>query len=115
VIGIFLKQLDEDEPMTIVGDGEQRRDFTNVADVVSANVLAWQTDTPNGEVLNVGTGSNHSVNEVAALIGEKTVNIPSRPGETRVTLADNTKAKKLLGWEPAISLPEGISELKKTA
>lgn len=113
VIGIFLDQVAEGKPMTIVGDGEQRRDFTYVSDVVEANLLAWQKDVRSGEVINIGTGKNYSVNELAGLIGGPTINLPPRPGETKVTLAQVTKAKKLLGWEPKITLEEGVAELKQ--
>lgn len=113
LIGIFLKQRQSGKPMTIVGDGEQRRDFTHVDDVVEANMLAWQKDVPPGELFNIGAGKNYSVNEIAKLIGGETVGIPERPGEYRTTLADNSKARKLLGWQPKRSLPEAIAELKK--
>ena len=113
VIGIFLDQIKAEKPLTVVGDGEQRRDFTHVRDVVEANLLAWQKDLPTGAIINVGTGKNYSINEVAALIGNNIARIPPRPGETRLTQADNTKAKKFLGWSPKISLEEGIAELKK--
>lgn len=113
VIGIFLDQRQNHKPMTIVGDGTKRRDFTHIRDIVEGNILAWQKDLPVGEVINLGAGKNYSVNEVAALIGDETVNIPDRPGEYRMTLADNTKARELLGWRPTVALAEGIAELKK--
>lgn len=113
LIGIFLKQRQEGKPMTIVGDGEQRRDYTAVAEVVEANILAWQKEISGGEVINIGTGKNYSVNEVAALIGGPTVKIPPRMGEYQITLADISKAEKLLGWVPKISLEEGIQKLKE--
>ncbi len=113
VIGIFLKQADNNQPLTIVGDGEQTRDFSNIKDVVQANLLAMKADkTGNGEVINIGTGKNYSINQIAAMISNNTVNIPSRPGEIQDTLAEITKAKQLLGWEPTVSLEQGIEELK---
>ncbi len=113
VIGIFLKQREQGQPLTVVGDGEQRRDFTYVQDVVEANILAWQKPVASGEVFNIGAGRNYSVNEIGKLISGPTVNIPPRPGEYRVTLADNTKARQMLGWIPKVKLEEAIAELKK--
>lgn len=113
VIGIFLDQREHGKPMTIVGDGTKRRDYTHINDIVQGNILAAEKDVPAGEVINLGAGKNYSVNEVAALIGGETANIPDRPGEYQMTLADNSKARQILGWEPTVSLPEGIAELKK--
>jgi UDP-glucose 4-epimerase len=123
VIGIFQRQKKNGEPMTIVGDGEQRRDFTHVSDVVSANILAatktfnrWQEDeTKNyiyqfGQIYNVGTGVNYSVNEIAKIIGGNTINIPPRVGESRITLANISKIKKQLGWEPKIKLEDWLKK-----
>lgn len=126
VIGIFLRQRAAGEPMTIVGDGNQRRDFTHVSDVVEANVLAAQLVAPEytvrndiefrawewGQTYNIGTGTNHSVNEIAALMGGETTYIPARIGESRVTLADSSKANKQLGWNPKVSLAAWIAEHK---
>lgn len=113
VIGRFLKQRKEGKPMTVVPDGEQTRDFTHVRDVVSANILAMLSDkVGKGEVLNIGAGKNHSVNKIAAIIGGPVVYIEPRL-EPKHTLADNRKARELLGWEPKITLEEGIEELKK--
>ena len=113
VIGIFLRQRSAGEPMTIVGDGEQRRDFTHVSDVVSANLLAATAkDLPWGEVYNIGTGKNYSINEIAGLMGGETVNIPPRLGESRISLADASKAKTFLGWTARISLEDWISQYK---
>ncbi|RJQ32489.1 SDR family oxidoreductase [Candidatus Parcubacteria bacterium] len=113
VIGRFLKQRKEGKPMTIVPDGEQTRDFTHVKDVVMANILAMESDkVGNGEVLNVGAGKNYSINRIADIIGGPKVYIEPRL-EPRHTLADNKKAGELLGWQPTVSLEEGIEELKK--
>jgi UDP-glucose 4-epimerase len=110
VIGLFLKQVSCDQPMTIVGDGEQRRDFTNIADVVRANIMCMEsTENFNGEVYNVGTGRNYSINELADLIGGgkyKVEFIPERKGESRVTLANCDKIKRKIGWEATVSLEE---------
>lgn len=104
VVGLFLRQSAAKKPMTIVGDGLQRRDFTHVDDVVSANILAATTENELafGEIFNVGTGKNHSILEIAKFIGGDFVHIEKRPGESRETLADNSKIKKYLGWEPTV-------------
>jgi UDP-glucose 4-epimerase len=115
VIAKFLKQRAEGKPMTITGDGTQTRDFTHVRDVVRANILA--AESPNvgkGEVINIGTGREVSVQEIAKLIGGPVEHIPARL-EPKHTLADNTLAKKLLGWKPRVTLEDGLAELKKLA
>ncbi len=113
VMGIFVQQRLNGDPMTIVGDGEQRRDFTSVVDVVRANILAMESDNVGkGEVLNIGNGYNYSVNELAKMIGGPTVDIPPRI-EPKETLADHSLAKQLLGWEPTVELPEWLKEYKK--
>ena len=72
VVGIFLNQLEEGKPMTIFGDGKNKRDYTYVGDVIDANILASESpNVGNGEIINIGTGTNISVNELAELIGEK--------------------------------------------
>lgn len=111
VIGKFLRLKAEGTPLTVVGDGKQTRDFTNVSDVVEANILASKVKRGGGEVVNIGAGENHSVLEIAEIIGGEYVHVPERPGEVHDTLADITKAKRILGWEPQISLREGIAQL----
>jgi UDP-glucose 4-epimerase len=115
VVGLFLKQHAAGEDLTIVPDGTQRRDFTHVDDVVSANILAMQVDEHNhyGEVFNVGTGTNHSVLELAALISDKTKMIEPRLGEAYVTLADNTKLKSIFGWKSSKKIEDYIKEKLK--
>lgn len=111
VIGIFLRQRAEGEPLTIIGDGEQCRDFTYVGDVVNANVLAATTVAdPNafGQVYNVGSGINHSVNEVAAMISDETINVPKRLGEARFSLANNQKMRETFSWSPTMKLNDWI-------
>ena len=112
VIGIFIRQRDNGEPMTIVGDGEQRRDFTHVSDVVTANVLASIIENKEivGKVLNIGTGTNHSILEIAKLIGDDYKFIEPRLGEAKITLADTTRAKKLLGWIPSVKLEDWLEK-----
>jgi len=113
VIGIFLRQRGDNESLTIVGDGEQRRDFTHVSDVVQANVLAATVDVDDscyGQLYNVGNGVNYSINEIANAISDNQVNIPPRIGESRITLADNTELKTTFGWEPKVNLMDWIGQ-----
>lgn len=114
VIGKFLKQMKNNEPMTVCGDGENYRDYTHVSDVVRANILAMTSEkVGKGELINIGCGEPHTVNELVKIIGGKSVFVPERPGDVRFSGADNTKARELLGWEPTIALEEGIQQLKK--
>ncbi len=114
VIGKFLDQRRRGEPLTIVPDGRQSRDFTHVRDVVRANILAAESPkVGQGEVINIGGGHNHSVLEIAELIGGPRVFIEPRI-EPKHTLADISRARELLGWEPQVKFEEGITELKKT-
>lgn len=111
VIAIFLQQCKLGQPMTITGDGKQTRDFTSVHDVVRANILAMKSSkVGKGEVINIGAGKNQSINKIAKLIGGPVKYIPAR-FEPHDTLADNSLARKLLGWRPAISIEDGIAEL----
>ncbi len=113
VIARFLKQKAEGGPMTITGNGKQTRDFTSVHDVVRANILAAESPkVGKGEVMNIGSGKNYSINKVAELIGGEVKHIAPR-FEPKHTLADNRLAKKLLKWSPKVSLEEGVKELKK--
>lgn len=113
VMGIFVRQRLNNEPMTITGDGNNRRDYTSVIDVVRANLLAAQSHkVGKGEVINIGRGNNFSVNELAEMIGGPVKQIEPRI-EPKETLADNSLAKKLLGWQPTIDLPEWLEGYKK--
>jgi UDP-glucose 4-epimerase len=115
VIGIFLRQRAAGEPLTIVGDGNQRRDFTHVRDVVQANILAATTKVDSdafGQLYNVGTGNNYSINQIATMISDNIINIAPRPGESRVTLANNQKLRRTFGWEPTIKLEDWINGQK---
>lgn len=112
VVGKFLRQHEAGESLTIVPDGTQRRDFTYVSDVVEANMLAMHIDHDHyGEVFNIGTGINYSVLELAAMISSNTQMIEPRIGEAYITLANNSKAKRILGWEPKKRLEDYIKEV----
>jgi UDP-glucose 4-epimerase len=112
VVGIFLKQRTENQSLTIVGDGEQKRDFTHVVDVVKANISAMNLMNEEciGKIINVGTGVNYSVNQLASFISENTVNMPSRPAESRETLADTSLFYAIFGWKPSNILEKWIKE-----
>ena len=112
VVGRFLRQHEKGEPLTIVPDGEQRRDYTHVSDVVEANILASNVNLGNlyGGPYNVGTGTNYSVNELAKMISDNTTLVEPRMGEARVTLANNKKIKSVMGWEPKVKLEEWVSK-----
>lgn len=113
VMGIFVGQRKRDEPMTITGTGENRRDYTSVIDITRANILAAESDkVGKGEVINIGRGHNYSVNELAKMIGGPTVNIAPRL-EPKESLADNSLARELLGWQPTVNLPEWLEGYKK--
>lgn len=104
VVGILLNQKVKGQPLTITNDGEQRRDFTYVKDVAMANIMAM--DWPK-EIVNIGTGHNYSINELANAIGGERQYIGNRPGEAKATLADRYKAKNL-GWKPTITILDWI-------
>lgn len=115
VIGIFLKQKNNNQALTIVGDGQQRRDFVHVYDIADVNILAATTDIPEeyyGQVFNVGNGKNISILEIAQMISDNYVYIDSRPGEAETTLASIDKVKKVFGWEPKIDVLNWIGENK---
>ena len=107
VIGLFKRQIEAGRPMTIVGDGEQRRDFTHVKDVVSANIQSALSNI-NAGTYNVGTGVNYSINELARMIGNDITYIDPRPGEIRETLSEISDTVNDLNWEPTMSLPDCI-------
>ena len=113
VIGIFLRQLAAGESLTIVGDGEQRRDFTYVKDIVNANIMAALSNADKeayGQVYNVGSGVNYSVNEVAAMISNDTKYIPPRLGEARISLANVDKIYNTFAWKPQQNLEEWVKK-----
>tara|TARA_A100001201_G_scaffold143602_1_gene146113 strand:- start:894 stop:1802 length:909 start_codon:yes stop_codon:yes gene_type:complete len=113
VLGIFAKQMLEGKPLTINNDGNQRRDFTYVGDVVNANILAAQNyDKFNGDVFNIGNGKNYSVNEVAEMFGGKTTQ-GKKVIEPFQTLADNSKASLIMNWNPTGDLPSWIKKYKE--
>jgi len=113
VIPKFIEQKKSGSTLTITGDGEQTRDFVHVSDIVKANILAMQSESVGrGEIVNIGSGVESSVNLIAGFFNTKTESIPARI-EARRALADISLAKQLLNWEPKVKLENGIKELLK--
>ena len=112
VFGVFLAQLLAGKPLTIVGDGEQTRDFTFVSDVVDAIVTAAASDRT-GEVYNIGSGQPVSVNELVRQLGSPPVEyIPKRPGEPDCTWADISKIRRELDWAPRVDFATGVAIMR---
>jgi UDP-glucose 4-epimerase len=112
VFGVFLGQKLAGKPYTVVGDGKQTRDFTFVTDIAEAIVMAAKSDRT-GQIYNVGSGTTVSVNRLVELLGGEKVYIPKRPGEPDSTFAEISKIRTELGWEPQVSIEEGIAEILK--
>ena len=112
VFGVFLTQKFSNKPLSIVGDGTQTRDFIHVYDLVEAMIKICKKGK-NGEIYNVGSGKETTVNSIADLIGGKKTSIPRRSGETDRSLADISKIQRQLKWQPKITIPEGIKMLLK--
>ena len=112
VFGVFLAQKLANKPYTVVGDGEQTRDFTYVTDIVSALITAAESDHSN-KIYNIGSDTTVSVNKIIELLGGDKIHIPKRPGEPDCTYADITKIKNDLGWSPSISIEEGVEKILK--
>ncbi len=111
MFGVFLAQLLADQPLTIVGDGTQSRDFTWVGDVVAA-ILAAGEGGAEGRILNVGSGRDVSVNRIVELLGaRRTVHIPKRPGEPDRTLAAIDEIRAVLDWEPRTDIETGVEAM----
>ena len=108
VFGVFLAQKLKGRPLTVVGDGTQRRDFLYVTDVARAFHLA-ATSPVAGEVFNLGAGNPQTVNRLVELLGGERVALPKRPGEPECTWADISKIQRVLGWKPRVTFEEGVS------
>jgi len=111
VFGVFLAQKLASKPLTIVGSGNQTRDFIHVFDLVDAIILSAKKGIA-GEVYNIASGKEVSVNTVANLIGGKRIKIPKRPGEPDRSLANISKIKSL-GWKPSVNINDGVKMLIK--
>lgn len=111
VFGVFLAQINANKPVTIVGDGEQTRDFTYVTDIVSALVAAANSDK-SGKIYNVGSSGHYSVNRLVELLGAREkVHIPKRPGEPDCTFADTTRIETDLNWKAQVPFDEGVKNM----
>jgi len=111
VISVFTNQLAKKQPLTITGDGKQTRDFVHISDVVKANILAMNSKKiKQGEVINIGSGKNYSINKIASIFSNKIKYIACRL-EPYKTLADISLAKNLLNWQPKVKLKQGIKKL----
>lgn len=107
VFGVFLSQIANKKPLTVVGDGTQRRDFTHVSDVVEAFVKAAESNHTG--IFNVGSGNPHSINELIRLMGGVEIeSLPWRPGEPKITYADTKKIYRLLRWVPQMKFEDGV-------
>ena len=115
VIGIWRRQVRDKEPITIIGDGEQRRDFTYVDDIVDALYRIGTSNEKHEDAWELGTGMNYSINEVYRMFKDKFnvphVNLPDQPGNYRKTLRENNDTLKRLDWKPADRLKEYIESL----
>jgi len=117
VITIFINKVKQKQPLIIYGDGSQTRDFVNVRDIVDAILVAMKNQKAEGEIFNIGSGKSTSINELAKTVlelGNVDLEIKyekHRAGDIEHSLADITKAKKLLGYEPKVSLRDGLREL----
>ena len=107
VFGVFLAQKLANKPMTIVGDGNQTRDFTYVTDVANALYAAAKSNKTE-QIYNIGSGNTVSINKLVDLLGGEKTHIPKRPGEPDCTYADISKIKSELNWNPKISIEEGV-------
>ena len=112
VFGVFLAQLANGMPLTIVGDGRQSRDFTYVSDVVNAFICAAERRFTEN-VFNIGSGEPRSINDLVNLLGNpEKIRLPDRPGEPRKTHAANSRACLRLGWTPLVTFKEGVEIMK---
>ena len=109
VVGIFENQMINNKPLTVIGDGEQRRDFTHVSDIVSGLVELGRSEWKS-QIFNLGSGKNYSINELANMFEGEIQYIPSRPGEAEKTLADYSEMNELTGWSPKTDLKEYVRE-----
>ena len=111
VIGIFLRLYGEGKPLTITGDGEQRRDFTHVDDIVDGLIKSYDNiDISSGKTFEFGRGENYSINEIASFFKTKTEYIPKRPGEMDITLCESVEARELIGFNPKKDIKDYLNE-----
>jgi UDP-glucose 4-epimerase len=120
VVPLFIRAIAEGRAVAIHGDGDQLRDFTHVSNIVSANLLAAETEGAVGRALNVATGEGVSINGLADAIGRvlglpvEREYLPERPGDVRNSWADISAAAETLGWHPDVGLEEGLERSAKS-
>ena len=107
LIGAWEKLIEQDQPLVIYGDGEKRRDFTHVDDIVNALTLILDKQVW-GRIFELGRGENYSINEIASMFNKPIIYKEDKPGEAQSTLCDYTLAKELLGWEPKLNIEDYI-------
>ncbi len=111
VIGIFRNQIKNNQPLTIFGDGEQRRDFTHIDDIVDGLIKIAESDEKHEDAWELGTGKNYSIKEVAEMFNTEIVHLPDVKGNYRETIRVNNDAIDRLGWKPTDRLKEYIKTL----
>ena len=110
VVGIFESQYKEGVELTITGDGEQRRDFTHIDDIVEGLILTSESETSH-KTIELGRGQNHSINELAEMFGCGFTYIPERPGEAKITLCDTSEAFVKIGYKPKVNIEDYVKEI----
>jgi UDP-glucose 4-epimerase len=110
VVGIFERQYKEGVELTITGDGEQRRDFTHIDDIVEGLILTSESETSH-KTIELGRGHNHSINELAEMFGCGFTYIPERPGEAKITLCDTSEALIKIGYKPKVNIEDYVKEI----
>ena len=113
VLSIFKEQYEKDEPLTITGDGEQRRDFTHVDDIVDGLIKCYEHTSDITLTYEFGRGKNYSINEIVDMFGSERTYIDAIPGEARTTLRENDNARNVLKWKPKNNIGDWINEIRK--
>ena len=113
VLSIFKEQYEKGEPLTITGDGEQRRDFTHVDDIVDGLIKCYEHTSDITLTYEFGRGKNYSINEIVDMFGSERTYIDAIPGEARTTLRENDNARNVLKWKPKNNIGDWINEIRK--
>ena len=109
LIGKWENLIEKGLPLEVYGDGEKRRDFTHINDIVDALILIGQKQAW-GHIFELGRGKNYSINDIAEMFDKVKIHLGEKPGEAQVTLCDSTLAKDVLGWVPKINIEDYIKE-----